>query len=129
MAHLAAMKLRRLGSPTIEDLEWSAWVEVLLLHSRVLADFFGKAGSRDDLLATHYSPDWDQESDDVIWLRDHVPAINKRVMHLTAYRHRQRDHVDAPNIEDLVLRLTRVFAVFTDGLPPERRLWFPIQFE
>lgn len=83
----------------------------------------------DDLLATHYSPDWDQESDDVIWLRDHVPAINKRVMHLTAYRHRQRDHVDAPNIEDLVLRLTRVFAVFTDGLPPERRLWFPIQFE
>jgi hypothetical protein len=128
MAHLAATKLRRLGSPTIEDLEWSAWVEVLLLHSRVLADFFGSAGSRDDLSAIHYSPNWDPESDDVTWLREHIPAINKRVMHLTAYRHRERDRVDAPEVDELILRLARVFAAFVDGLSPERRSWFPIQF-
>lgn len=127
MVLLAGGRLKALGMPEGNEYEWSAWVEVLLVHSRVLADFFGKPPAGDDLSADAYASSWDRNSDDIRWLRGHVPAINKRVMHLTAYRHRAREVVDAPDVGELVGRVTRTFVAFLAQLPPDRRKWFPIE--
>jgi hypothetical protein len=125
MANLGASRLLALGQPQENgDLVWSAWVEILLLHCRVLTDFFCRLPTRDDLSALHYLPEWDRNSEDLAWLDGHVPEINKRVMHLTAYRDRQEN--DGRDVAETIRRLNLVMIRFLEGLPPDRREWFPI---
>lgn len=125
MANLGASRLLALGQPQENgDFVWSAWVEVLLLHSRVLTDFFCRPPTRDDLSALHYLPGWDPNSEDLAWLDGHVPEINKRVMHLTAYRERRES--DGRDVTETIRRLNVVMIRFLEALPPDRRGWFPI---
>jgi hypothetical protein len=125
MANLGATTLLDLGQPRQEgDLAWSAWVEILLLHSRVLTDFFHRPPHGDDLSASHYLPTWNPDSEDLVWLDGHVPEINKRVMHLTAYRDRQES--DGRDVGDTIRRLNTTTIDFLDRLSPDRRAWFPI---
>ena len=127
MATYAANILLALASPRGEgDLGWSGWVEVLLLHSRVLTDFFHGGPNGDDVVAIHYDPNWNRDSEDVAWLQAHVPEINKRVMHLTAYRARRNN--DGRDVGETLARLTDLMRAFLTDLPEERRSWFPIAF-
>jgi hypothetical protein len=130
MAKHAWVRLVRLVQPgPPADLEWSAWVEVLVLHSRVLADFFGLSPSRDDVVASHYVEDWDSNHPDVLWIRRYISPINKRVMHLTAYRLRRPGGTDMPSLSELVTRLDSVVGNFFVRLSADQQAWFPFRIE
>jgi hypothetical protein len=114
-----------------------AMVEVLLLHARILRDFFaGHPTSDDDLVAEHYDPDWhqrcaeDPDADAALtWLTSSTfrTRLNKRLAHLTASRRRWPTEDGAPlatEVQDKVLTLARFFLA---GLSEERRAWFIVE--
>lgn len=105
--------------------------ESLLIHARVLMDFFGPTRTKDDLMAFDYIDDWNSESHggaELVWLEDSLGRyIDKRVAHLTAYRVRVPKADDAQYIADVVRNMSAVMCVFHRGLPDHwrRQLRFP----
>lgn len=63
----------------------NAWIEVYLLHCRVLTCFLCKPRQQDDLVAADYVPDWSVVELPAT-LNDSLRSLNKRMFHLSAYR-------------------------------------------
>ena len=99
------------------------------VHARALIDFFGAGKARgDDLVATHYVPDWGRGSDvgqDLAFLQGALaPAIYKRLAHLTAYRVRVEPEDDALPLFEIVPAMASLMYRFLNRVDPEQRLWF-----
>jgi len=84
--------LARVAIPGSSGPQQNALKESLLIHARCLMDFFNCKPWGDDVIASHYVPEWDPAQDggpELAWLNAHLELfINKRVAHLTAYRQR-----------------------------------------
>jgi hypothetical protein len=92
------------------NMDRNSQVEALLIHSRCLMDFFACKPQKDDVVATHYVPTWDPETDggpELAWLEATLGTyVDKRVAHLTAYRQR----VDRDTEAQLVTRVAQAMA-------------------
>lgn len=103
--------------------EKNAWLETFLVHSRNLIAFYRSLPKQDDLLATHFAPEWEPgASGDLTWLIDYLPAINKSLMHLTIAR--VREPKPRHPITTIHGHLQAVGASFAQSLPNDRRAWF-----
>lgn len=106
-------------------------VESLELHARNLLHFFStkvRDAREDDVVAKHYSPDWDPKRDggeELEYLRSSLlPALHKRLAHITAYRVRVPKENDAESVEQIRRALVRLIDRFLASLPEDRRRWF-----
>lgn len=104
----------------------NACVEVFLLHLRNIIDFFASTPSRDDVVAHHYAPGWsaDMGGDELRWLLKMSRSINKRLAHLTAYRRRVPQPVDAEHVLEVGVHVLLVQRRFYAALPAPMRPLF-----
>lgn len=110
-----------LNQPDAPD-NYVAWLEIYLLHARVLYDFLRSKPIKDDVVASHFAPEWNgSEDEDVGWLGKELPDVDKRLVHLTLSR------LTAPTLgyrQELPKRLSDAWKRFIERLPAERRAWF-----
>ena len=78
------------------------------------------------MVACHYAPGWTKEfgGADLEWLVGMSRALNKRLAHITAYRQRVPDNLDARQVNDVHEHLSRVVDAWRDMLTPEQNEWF-----
>jgi len=108
-------------------------VESLNLHARSLVHFFTTtlpSVRKDDLVAQHYSPDWDPEHDggvDLAYLQSAlVQSVHKRVAHITAYRLRVPKDDDALPVAEILWALVGLMERFLASLSDDQRRWFDL---
>lgn len=97
----------------------NAMVEVFILHSRALVEFFRSIPREDDVIATNYVPDWKYD-EDLTAMVGTLQSMNKRWGHLSAYRldneSRERD-LEEWRVNTFRMRST--WARFERQLDPE----------
>lgn len=107
------------------SMERNAHVESMLIHARCLVDFFLNEPRKDDVVASHYVPDWSPEKDGgeaLAWLEASLGTfIDKRVAHLTAYRRRVPITDEAHFTNDVIAKMSEVVATFRRRLDPSLR--------
>jgi hypothetical protein len=104
----------------------NALVEVFLLHSRALTEFFRSKPAGDDVVADQFAPEWQgTKNGDVQILTDALKATNKRWGHLSAYRLQDASVAsDTERWSRNVHHLELAWAAFLNALPASRRHWF-----
>jgi len=104
--------------------EHNALIEVFLLHSRVLTEFFRATPKRDDVVASDYVPEW-VPGGDVEFLVKALNATNKRWGHLSIYRlDTAQVASDLKRWSDNAHHLSMAWELFLGKLSLERRKWF-----
>jgi hypothetical protein len=110
-----------------------AYLESFLIHARNLHSFFAGNVTRDDdgnrkgddLFALDYLPDWRGNGRELQRLQSSIRTINKRVQHVTAYRHRVPKTDDSQGIGDIVNAAESVWDDFVSRLDG-RSVWFNV---
>lgn len=77
------------GQPTSEVGPRNAWLEVFLLHTRTLANFFLARPIKDDVVASHFIPGWSLTESEAAWIAKIKDTLDKSLAHLTAARTRR----------------------------------------
>ena len=107
-------------------LDQNAFKESFLIHARCLMDFFNGDPRGDDLVASHFAPNWNPARDggeELKWLTDNLDQfINKRVAHLTAYRQRVPKESEPYFIETVQRDIQTVVERFLAQLPDDLRM-------
>jgi hypothetical protein len=122
--------LKRLDNPTsTNQLEVNAHLEALLLHTRVLLDFFEHpTREQDDVLAT----DYEFSARDIGIDGKFRGRLNKDLAHLTYSRQKRLGDAKSWNIAELLSPLLERFSEFADHvvatwldflLPHQRTRW------
>ncbi len=110
------------------SLERNAHVESMLIHARCLVDFFKNRPRKDDVVASHYVPDWSAEQDGgeaLAWLEENLGRfIDKRVAHLTAHRRRIDKGAESHFTDDVLRNIAIVVDTFKNRLDPSQRARF-----
>jgi len=100
-------------------------LEGLLLHARVLRDFFTKKPKKDDVSAIHFFDDpavWENIKDTLCpYLWKHRERINKYLAHLT-YDRLRKDKMW--NCGAIFGELEHAWQQFYSLLPQKRKAWF-----
>ena len=100
-------------------------MESLLLHARVLYDFFVRAPKGDDVSACHFfddASDWCVVSSDLCpYLRANMKRLNKKLAHLTYSRLTEDEQWAFGAIRDEV---SHGWRTFLDALQYDQRKWF-----
>lgn len=113
--------LCRIAIPKSSGPEQDALKEAALIHARCLMAFFNSEPKMDDVVATHYVPEWDPDRDggkELRWLKERLDTlINKRVAHLTAYR--QRVPKESHLVDEILLKMMTVVKRFTAMVPSD----------
>jgi hypothetical protein len=100
--------------------------DALLIHFRVLMDFFYQKDEKDDIRAHHYTRGTPRKAP--AWRDEFGEKCNKLFAHLTyartAYRIREGHHwFDIP---DKVMDMEAEITGFLKALTPERMAWFEV---
>ena len=110
---------------SLGDLDRNMYLEVLLLHARILLDFFVGKPQGDGVSAQHFFEDETQwtalSKTHCPYLKANRERINKKLAHLT-YKGMTLDK--NWDIEAIVLDITKAWALFLSSLPDETRAWF-----
>ena len=103
----------------------NAAIEIYLLHSRNLAEFFISDPNRnDDVVASDYVPGWQIDSA-VKDLRASLSATNKRQGHISIYRLDEgQEKRDRQRWIDGASHIEATWGRFRRELSPTRRTWF-----
>lgn len=110
--------------------ELYALLESLLLHTRVLYDFFYKLPTRDDLSAPFFADKWDASPPpegtylDLVANPKSKNQINKAVAHLTAERADYSPIEKKWNVEAIGIEMNEVITEFMKKVPEDRKAWF-----
>jgi hypothetical protein len=107
-----------------ENAEHNGLIEVFLLHSRCLTEFFQSQPRQDDVVAGHYVPGWKPHGS-VTFLSSAMAATNKRWGHLSLYRlDKERVKEDLDRWSHNVHHMSVTWSRFLSELSDERRRWF-----
>ncbi|HEY3940925.1 MAG TPA: hypothetical protein VGL60_00445 [Acidimicrobiales bacterium] len=115
--------------PTSARLNDNALIEVCLLHTGNLIDFFVQEPTTEDtILAPDYVSNWVERTAhdaDIELLRGARTGLTELLSHLSTQR-LERAKIDACQQVwvDALLALGRVWSRFLGALSPERRAWF-----
>jgi hypothetical protein len=116
---------------TGHDAEMNGAIELLLLHCRVLRDFFVNIRVKlskkyqDDILAEDFFDDphrWTRPP--LPLLADPEKRLDKTLAHLTYSRTKYHGPGKGWSIDLIVAEMKLAWSSFLATLPPERRLWF-----
>jgi hypothetical protein len=102
----------------------NAMVEVFVLHSRALVEFFRSKRASDDVIATDYVPKWDSD-EDLDAMVGTLQSMNKRWGHLSASRLNEegRQH-DLDEWIENSYRMGRTWKRFIERLDDEMKIAF-----
>jgi hypothetical protein len=116
------------GGSEDDERRTSALLESLLLHTRVLLDFFDKTDRcKDDVLASDFVPNWADlrpAPGPYFADEDRKERLNKALAHLTLKRLDYDHHDKKWNIPAIRREIGIAIDAFIDNLPPDRRPWF-----
>lgn len=118
------------GSSSDEDKqETFALLESLLLHTRVLHDFFypnkKKKPRPDDVLASHFIPDWDTRCPrKPEYIGKQKKRLNKALAHLTTARLGYDSDGKKWNVTAIRNEMHDVIEQFIGRLPQDQKQWF-----
>lgn len=109
-----------------EELHLSAMLESLLLHTRVLIDFFSDKKDSDNLIASDFVDAWNKSLiTQCVYLNKRKPRLNKAVAHLAAMRVEYETDEKQWEITTIHAEMEKVIDQFTKKLTDERKAWFP----
>jgi hypothetical protein len=123
---LRELKPQRGAGKEIDRSEWNRALESMLLHFRVLRDFFGEkpkdgnAPKKDDVRAEEYLTKWSPSGDALF--ADTRNRINKRLTHLTWER--LKEGQDWPELDAMKKAIDDTVERFIKALPPNEAGWF-----
>lgn len=113
---------------TDEEREVFAQLESLLLHTRVLRDFFfRKPNPRfpDDVIAADFVPDWSTHCPPLgAYLSSREPRLDKALAHLSTERLGYDNKDKKWNVTAIRDELQPVIDLFLSKLPADRKAWF-----
>jgi hypothetical protein len=130
------------GHTDEEEWELSTEIESLLVHARVLRDFFyyfwdfkkrqyktnRKKSHDDDVIAQDFIPDWDKHCPPIgPYLRDHKERLDKSLAHLSTLRVDFRQREKRWNVDAIEEELRPVIDQFKERLSGRMAEWFVLK--
>jgi len=116
------------GSSTDDDDRTTfALLESMLLHTRVLLDFFYGNRCKDDIIAQDFVPNWNNLRPPLgPYLADDSQheRLNKALAHLTLKRIDYDAGQKSWDVTAISSEIGRVISSFIANLPADRRAWF-----
>jgi len=123
-----SIRLLGTGGSTRDERSLSALLESLLLHTRVLHDFFYKTDRKaDDILAQDFIPDWPNvcpAKGPYFADGDRRVRLNKALAHLTRKRLEYDSHDKGWDVRAICSEIGAAIEKFIANLPPDRKSWF-----
>ena len=110
-----------------EDRTTFALLESLLLHTRVLHDFFYKQRHLDDIVASDFVTEWETwrpQKDEYLGNPDRKDRLDKALAHLTLRRVEYDSNEKKWNVDAIQEAVENPMNTFLENLPPEIKPWF-----
>ena len=102
-----------------------ALLESLLIHTRILRDFFYKPATHDDIVASHFVPDWSSlrppQNEYLSVRRD---RFDKAIAHLSLKRIEYESNEKKWNLDAIRDSIEKPMKKFLETLSPDRVSWF-----
>lgn len=118
---LASRCLQVPNDPAVANL----FLEALLLHTRVLRDFFLSDGRPDDILVTDFLPVTPRFKLPVLLSSSTRKRLDKLLAHASFVRPRLRKEWPVPAIQQEVVQAWLLFLERLEKHDPTARAWFP----
>jgi hypothetical protein len=121
------------GSADEDDRTTYALLESMLLHTRVLHDFFYKPRNpnnprtADDIIASDFVPEWETlrpSKGEYLGHSDRKDRLDKALAHLTLRRVKNDSNEKQWNVDAIHVAIGNAIKVFLQNLPDERKPWF-----